>query len=178
MTEISTCMTIIPSIKLRLVTADANTAMLNKMKEMFASAQKRSDEQEKLIGSLSKQVETLTARTKSRTTPGAQPTSENLPPPVRDNEEDDIERINLDISDLSDHSNEDVDVHPRRTRSQSFRQDASFERPMTEEEENLYLVEQEELDNGKKSTVTIEPTCLPTILQLKRICRSITIWTR
>ncbi|WZZ47204.1 hypothetical protein YC2023_043463 [Brassica napus] len=32
--------------------------------------------------------------------------------------------------------------------------------------------------NGRKTTVTIEPTCIPTILQLKHICHSITIWTR
>ena len=77
--------------------------------------------------------------------PGAQPTTENLPPPAGSNEGGDFERIDLDISDQSDHSDGGADVHPRRTRSQSARQDASFERPMTEEEENLYWVEQEEL---------------------------------
>ncbi|KAF3570536.1 hypothetical protein F2Q69_00060065 [Brassica cretica] len=77
--------------------------------------------------------------------PGAQPTAENLPPPTESNEGEEIERSNLDISDKSDHSDDGADIHPRRTRSQSARQDASFERPMTEEEENLYWVEQEEL---------------------------------
>ncbi|KAF3541429.1 hypothetical protein F2Q69_00024448 [Brassica cretica] len=77
--------------------------------------------------------------------PGAQPTAENLPPSAGSSKGGDIERINLDISDQSDHSDGGADVHPRRTRSQSARQDASFERPMTEEEENLYWVEQEEL---------------------------------
>ncbi|KAF2571998.1 hypothetical protein F2Q70_00003567 [Brassica cretica] len=156
---------------------------LDQMKEMFASAHKKSDEQGKLVASLAKQVETLTAKAKSKNScgatrarsgrridfetpsdratradkdssgqnpdetvlPGAQPTAENLPPPARSNEGGDIERINLDISDQSDHSDGGADVHPRRTRSQSARQDASFERPMTEEEENLYWVEQEEL---------------------------------
>ncbi|KAF3561564.1 hypothetical protein DY000_02015141 [Brassica cretica] len=37
------------------------------MKEMFASAQKKSDEQGKLVASLPKQVETLTAKAKSKT---------------------------------------------------------------------------------------------------------------
>ncbi|KAF3579016.1 hypothetical protein DY000_02033064 [Brassica cretica] len=77
--------------------------------------------------------------------PGAQPTADNLPPPTRRNEGGVIERIDLDISDQSDHSDGGADIHPRRTRSQSARQDASFERPMTDEEENLYWVEQEEL---------------------------------
>ncbi|KAF3601203.1 hypothetical protein F2Q69_00036898 [Brassica cretica] len=77
--------------------------------------------------------------------PGAQPTAENLPPPSGSNEGEEIERIDLDISYQSDHSDDGADIHPRRTRSQSARKDASYERPKTEEEENLYWVEQEEL---------------------------------
>ncbi|KAF3507500.1 hypothetical protein F2Q69_00007489 [Brassica cretica] len=140
-------------------------------------AQKKSDEQGKLVASLAKQVETLTAKARRKSprgttracsgrrldfeTPGnraahadkassgqtpdetlqpsAQPTTGNLAPPTGSNEGD------LDISDQSDQSDDGADIHPRRTRSQSARQDASFERPMTEEEENLYWVEQEEL---------------------------------
>ncbi|KAF3608385.1 hypothetical protein DY000_02048621 [Brassica cretica] len=164
-------------------TVTTNTVILDQMKEMFTSAQKQSDEQRKLVVSLAKQVETLTAKANNRNPrgatrarsdrrldfetlrdratradkdssgqnpdetvpPGAQPTAENLPPPAGSNEGGDIERINLDISDQSDHSDGGADVHPRRTRSQSARQDPSFEKPMTEEEENLYWVEQEEL---------------------------------
>ncbi|WZZ45263.1 hypothetical protein YC2023_041522 [Brassica napus] len=164
-------------------TVIGDTAILDQMKEMFASAQKKTDEQGKLVASLAKQVETLTAKARSKaprgTTrtrsgrrldfetqgnraahadkassgqnpdetlqPGAQPTAENLPPPTGSNEGEEIERIDLDISDQSDHSDDGDDIHPRRTRSQSARQDASFEKHMTEEEENLYWVEQEEL---------------------------------
>ncbi|KAF3507846.1 hypothetical protein F2Q69_00004320 [Brassica cretica] len=133
-------------------TVTADTAILDQMKEMFASAQKKSDEQGKLVASLAKQVETLTAKARSkaprRTTRarrGAELTAENLPPPTGSNEGEEIERIDLDISDQSDHSDDGADIHPRRTQSQSARQDASFERPMAEEEENLYWVEQEEL---------------------------------
>ncbi|KAF3542128.1 hypothetical protein F2Q69_00022385 [Brassica cretica] len=36
------------------------------MKEMFASAQKKADEQGKLVASLAKQVETLTAKARSK----------------------------------------------------------------------------------------------------------------
>ncbi|KAF2614692.1 hypothetical protein F2Q70_00011748 [Brassica cretica] len=164
-------------------TVTTNAVILDQMKEMFASAQKKSGEQGKLVASLAKQVETLTAKAKSKNPrgatrthsgrrldfetlsdratrgdkdssgqnpdetvpPGAQPTAENLPPPAGSNEGGDFEQIDLDISDQSDHSDGGADVHPRRTRSQSARQDASFEKPMAEEEENLYWVEQEEL---------------------------------
>ncbi|KAF3530300.1 hypothetical protein DY000_02040214 [Brassica cretica] len=117
------------------VTTDA--AILDQMKEMFASAQKKTDEQGKLVASLAKQVETLTAKagsiaprgtTRARSgrrldfetpgnraahadkassgqnpdgtlQPGAQPTAENLPPLTGSNEGEEIERIDLDISD-------------------------------------------------------------------------------
>ncbi|KAF3604057.1 hypothetical protein F2Q69_00038469 [Brassica cretica] len=144
-------------------TVTADTAILDQMKEMFASAQKKTDEQGKLVASLAKQVETLTAKARSKaprgTTrarsgrrldfetpgnraahadkassgqnpdetlqPGAQPTAENLPPPTGSNEGEEIERIDLDISDQSEHSDDGADIHPRRTRSQSARQDTS-----------------------------------------------------
>ncbi|KAF3551454.1 hypothetical protein DY000_02003989 [Brassica cretica] len=118
-------------------TVTADTAILDQKKEMFASAQKKSDEQGKLVASLAKQVETLTEKARSKaprgTTrarssrkldfetpsnraahadkassgqnpdetlqPGAQPTAENLPPPTGSNEGEEIERIDLDISD-------------------------------------------------------------------------------
>ncbi|KAF3588234.1 hypothetical protein F2Q69_00029933 [Brassica cretica] len=161
-------------------TVTTNAVILDQMKEMFASAQKKLDKQRKVVVSLAKQVETLTGKANSRNPrgatrassdirldfetlrdratradkdssgqnpnetvpPGAQATAKNLPPPAGSNEGGDIERINLDISDQSDHSDGGADVHPRRTRSQSARQDPSFEKPMTEEEENLYWVEQ------------------------------------
>ncbi|KAF3598553.1 hypothetical protein F2Q69_00035637 [Brassica cretica] len=160
-------------------TVTADTAILDQMKEMFTSAQKNSDKQGKLVASLAKQVETLTAKARSKAPRGTtrarsgrrldfetpsnraahadkassgqnpdetlQPTAENLPPPIESNEGEEIERMNLDISDQSEHSDDNADIHPRRTQSQSARQDASFEKPMTEEKENLYWVEQEEL---------------------------------
>ena len=47
-------------------TVTADTTILDQMKEMFASAQKKSDEQGKLVASLAKQVETLTAMARSK----------------------------------------------------------------------------------------------------------------
>ncbi|KAL0864441.1 hypothetical protein Bca101_043559 [Brassica carinata] len=159
------------------VTADANTEALRQMKELFTSPA-RAEQQDKLITSLAKQVDTLTARSKlprgstkarrgrrldfgspearekdalkeptpEETAPkGQQTTSQNLSLLAAGNKESDVERIDLDISDRSDPSDEDADIHPRRTRSQSARQTVSFDRPMTEEEEELYWMEQEEL---------------------------------
>ncbi|KAF3556072.1 hypothetical protein F2Q69_00016563 [Brassica cretica] len=132
-----------------------NAVKMDQMKEMFASAQKNSDEQGKLVASLAKQVESLTAKAKSKNPrgatrarsgrrldfetpsdratradkdssgqnpdetvpPGAQPTAENLPPPTGINKGGDFERIDLDISDQSDHSYGGADFHPRRMRS-------------------------------------------------------------
>uniref|UniRef100_A0A0D3E6Z4 Retrotransposon gag domain-containing protein n=1 Tax=Brassica oleracea var. oleracea TaxID=109376 RepID=A0A0D3E6Z4_BRAOL len=52
-------------------TVTTNAVTLNQMKVMFASAQKKSDEQGKLVASLAKQVETLTAKAKIKNPRGA-----------------------------------------------------------------------------------------------------------
>ncbi|KAF2535256.1 hypothetical protein F2Q70_00005099 [Brassica cretica] len=52
-------------------TVTTNAVILDQMKEMFASAQKKSDEQGMLVASLAKQVETLTAKAKRKNPCGA-----------------------------------------------------------------------------------------------------------
>ncbi|KAF3511372.1 hypothetical protein F2Q69_00006830 [Brassica cretica] len=154
-----------PATNVTAVNADANTAAFKEVKKMFSNFEKKSAKQDKVIlprGATRIRRRRLdftapvhrsaNARSKSsrqnpdENTPAQTPKEPEDLPPIEEGEEDEeIKRVDLDSNSHSDPTDEDADVHPRRTRSRAAQDDFQFDNSMTQEEEAIFWDKQEEL---------------------------------
>ncbi|KAF3565949.1 hypothetical protein DY000_02015620 [Brassica cretica] len=125
-----------------------NTAAFEEVQKMFLTFEKKSKELDKnprkktrfrnSFGPVRQRAgENVRAKHREITHVPTQKNPGDLPPLMEDKEEGEIERVDVDSSSQSEPTDEDTDVHPRRTRSHAAQDDSQFDNPMTEEEEAI-----------------------------------------